>query len=93
MINDESRAAVGAEPFGQHFIHPRYDAYGFAQLPQTLRALLTGDTQQGIAFGPHADLYNRYDAVILLFADAFGWRFGSNGYSIRCCAVSPTRGL
>lgn len=74
MIDQES-LAVTATQFSNHFIQPRYDSYSFVQLPQTVRALLTDDTRQGVSFGPREDLYKHYDAVILFFVDALGWRF------------------
>ena len=43
-----------------NFIIPRYDAGGFASLPQHISELLSA---------------NRYDAVVLFLIDAFGWRF------------------
>jgi predicted AlkP superfamily pyrophosphatase or phosphodiesterase len=75
MINPESLAAVDAARFGPSFMRPLYDSYGFAQIPQTVRACFTGDTRRGVPFGPREDLYGQYDAVVLLFIDAFGWRF------------------
>jgi hypothetical protein len=75
MINSESLAAVDAAQFGSSFMRPLYDTYGFAQLPQTVRACLSGDQRKGVPFGPRDDLYQQYDAVILFFIDAFGWRF------------------
>jgi predicted AlkP superfamily pyrophosphatase or phosphodiesterase len=42
------------------FIKPRYDAGGFASLPQQILELLAA---------------NRYDAVVFFLVDAFGWRF------------------
>src|SRR5262245_22923944 len=75
MINTESLAAVGATQFSPPFMRPLYDDYGFARIPQTLRACLTGDGHKGIPFRPRDDLYQQYDAVVLFFIDAFGWRF------------------
>ncbi|MBA3944076.1 MAG: alkaline phosphatase family protein [Herpetosiphonaceae bacterium] len=75
MIDQASLDAVDAAQLNSHFIHPLYDSYGFAQIPQTLRCLLTDDQRQGVPFGPRSDLYQKYDTVILFFIDAFGWRF------------------
>lgn len=75
MISGESVAAVEGARFNQHFIRPLYDTYGFAQLPQTIRHLLTDDVRAGVPFGPGAGLDGKYDTVILFFIDAFGWRF------------------
>ncbi len=43
-----------------NFLQPRYDAGGFASLPQQIRKLLSA---------------NHYDAVVLFLIDAFGWHF------------------
>lgn len=43
-----------------HFIKPRYDAGGFAGIPQRIRT----------HFASH-----EYDAVVLFLVDGFGWRF------------------
>jgi len=43
-----------------HFLKPRYDAGGFASLPERVLDLLSA---------------NRYDAVVFFLIDAFGWRF------------------
>lgn len=75
MINAESVQAVDSARFGERFVRPLYEGYGFAQIPQTIRYCLTASAQKGVPFGPRDDLYQQYDAVILLFVDAFGWCF------------------
>ena len=50
------------------FVRPRYGAGCFADLPQTVRHLLTGRGGPGLIEG-------RYQKVVLFFLDAFGWRF------------------
>jgi len=75
MINDESLGAVAAARISEQFLRPRYDAYGFAAIGQTLRRLLLGHKHGGVSFGARHDLYQSYDTAILLFVDAFGWRF------------------
>jgi hypothetical protein len=75
MINQESLVAVESANFSPQFVRPLYDGYGFAQIPQTIRYCLTDSVQKGIPFGERDDLYQKYDAVVLLFVDAFGWRF------------------
>ncbi len=75
MINQESLAAVASARFSTQFMRPIYDSYGFAQIPQTIRYCLTDTDQKGVPFGERDDLYQKYDAVVLLFVDAFGWRF------------------
>lgn len=43
-----------------HFIKPRYDAGGFAGIPNRIKEAFASQN---------------YDAVVLFFIDAFGWRF------------------
>lgn len=76
MLNTESLAAVQASRFGEHFMRPLYESYCFARIPGTIRGLLTGEASADLppaALGPLAQ--QPYDAVILLFIDAFGWHF------------------
>jgi len=75
MINQESLAAVESARFSTQFMRPIYSDYSFAQIPQTIRYCLTDSDQKGVPFGKRDDLYQKYDAVVLLFVDAFGWRF------------------
>lgn len=75
MLNTESFKIVGQKHGHPHFVKPVYDTYGFAQLPQTVRYMLTQDTRKGVPLGERDDLYQKYDTVILFFIDAFGWRF------------------
>ncbi|SRR5579883_762903 len=75
MIDEQSIRVVGGSRFGKYFTKPLYEGYAFAQLPQTIRSLLMDDQRHGIPFGPREDLRKKYDAVILFFIDAFGWRF------------------
>ena len=75
MINQESLDAVAAARLGEHFTRPLYADYGFAQIPQTVRRCLGTADQGGVPFGAQHGLYQQYDAVVLLFIDAFGWRF------------------
>ncbi|HEX9373769.1 MAG TPA: alkaline phosphatase family protein [Roseiflexaceae bacterium] len=75
MINAQSLQAVESAQISPQFVRPLYDAYGFAQIPQTIRYCLAASEQRGIPFGPRDDLYQRYDTVILLLVDALGWRF------------------
>jgi predicted AlkP superfamily pyrophosphatase or phosphodiesterase len=44
----------------EHFIKPRYDAGGFAGIPQRIREHFAS---------------REYDAVVMFLVDAFGWRF------------------
>lgn len=84
MIDEQSIRTVGESRFGEHFRKPLYEGYAFAQLPQTIRSLLSGEDTGGdaratrplgIPFGPREDLRGKYDTVVLFFIDAFGWCF------------------
>ncbi len=75
MINDESLAAVAAAQLDERFIRPLYADYGFAQIPQTVLHCLGVSERKGVPFGACDNLYQQYDTVMLLFVDAFGWRF------------------
>ena len=76
MFNEESLAVVSASQFNPYFTRPIYDSYAFARIPDTIRSLLTGQDGAG-ALPPRtlAHLPRRYNKVILILIDAFGWRF------------------
>ncbi len=57
------------------FIAPQYGGRCFADLPPTIQRLLTGAGEMALAPDITAGLADRYDTVILLFIDSFGWRF------------------
>lgn len=94
MLNSASVQAVGLANFSQEerFKRPLYDSYCFARLPGTIAHLLTGEETSigqlpGNVFG---DLPRRYRQVILLFVDAFGWRFFehyADKYPALCAAL------
>ena len=57
------------------FIKPRYGSHCFADLPSTLKSLLTGVGAPSLAPEMLERFDPRYDTVILFFIDSFGWRF------------------
>jgi hypothetical protein len=57
------------------FLRPHYGHGCFADLPQVVRYFLTGAQRPDALANLPVALLRRYDAVILLLADAFGWRF------------------
>jgi hypothetical protein len=58
------------------FIKPHYNgAACFANIPQTVKYLLTGQAAPALPPELFGGLLQRYEQVILLFIDAFGWRF------------------
>lgn len=75
MLNPESVAAVGAARFGERFVRPIYDGYGFACIPGTIERLLTGRGGPALPPAALAGLGQRHERVVLLLLDAFGWRF------------------
>ena len=48
------------EKISQHFVKPRYDSGGFAGTPTRIKEAFAS---------------KQYDAVVMFFIDAFGWRF------------------
>ncbi len=75
MINEDSIQAVNASRLNEHFGKPLYDSYCFSQIPTTIYHLLSGKGAPGLPASVLGDLPQRYDKVILLWLDAFGWRF------------------
>lgn len=74
MINEDSLAEVERSLFSTSFRKPLYDSFCFARIPDTIAQLLMGK-QQERALPSSCYVGSDYDAVILLFIDAFGWRF------------------
>ena len=76
MLNRQSVEAVAAAAVGPHEVQPLYESYCFSRIPWTIEAALTGEpnprTLPADTLGALAD---RPDTVVLLFVDAFGWRF------------------
>ncbi|GAB4425540.1 MAG: alkaline phosphatase family protein [Anaerolineae bacterium] len=57
------------------FVPPAYNDTCFAHLPATIKALLTGQGEPAIPAARFDGLPQRYNKVILLFVDSFGWHF------------------
>jgi hypothetical protein len=75
MLNATSLNAVNSSRFSQRFVKPLYRSYCFANLPATIQYLLTGTGQSALPADVFGGLPTRYNKVVLLFVDAFGWRF------------------
>jgi predicted AlkP superfamily pyrophosphatase or phosphodiesterase len=75
MINEESVRAVEAARFKPDQVKPLYDSFNFARIPGTIYNLLTGSNDPALPPSILNGLPSRYDKVILLFVDVFGWRF------------------
>ncbi|HEX7736276.1 MAG TPA: alkaline phosphatase family protein [Ktedonobacteraceae bacterium] len=75
MLNANSLNAVNSSRFSQRFVKPLYQSYCFANLPATIQYLLTGHGQSTLPLDVFGSLPTRYNKVVLIFLDAFGWRF------------------
>ncbi len=75
MLNATSLNAVNSSRFSQHFVKPLYQSYCFANMPATIQYLLTGQGQSALPMDVFGTLPTRYNKVVLIFLDAFGWRF------------------
>ncbi|MEP6985429.1 MAG: alkaline phosphatase family protein, partial [Chloroflexota bacterium] len=75
MINQNSVETVNGLRQDSHFTKPAYGSYCFAGLPQLIRHVLTGTGELGFAPDVLAGLPSQYDKVVLMYVDAFGWRF------------------
>lgn len=75
MLNSNSLNAVNGAKYSRRFVKPLYDTYCFSALPQTVEFLLTGEGMSALPRNCFGSLPTKYDKVILIFVDAFGWRF------------------
>ena len=57
------------------FCVPRYGGGSFADIPELLRWFLVGGAAPALRPNGWEQLGRQYDRVIVLFVDAFGWRF------------------
>lgn len=75
MINEDSVAAVDRSRWYGQFVKPLYGSYCFSRIPRLIESLFglggDGDIQSEL-IGP---LTGRYQTVVLLFIDGYGWRF------------------
>lgn len=74
MLNHKSIQAVRDSSFGQGLCRPLYESYCFSNIPKTIQRLLTGETG-GLPDDVLLNSTKRYDRLILLVLDGFGWRF------------------
>lgn len=75
MLNTTSIEAVNASTFSQTFVKPLYDSYCFSNIPASITALLTGTGQGTLPPAVFGSQPTRYQKVVFLFVDAFGWCF------------------
>ncbi len=57
------------------FIRPRYNGHCFADLPATIKWILTGQGSPSLDPALLTAVQGPCDTVVLFFIDAFGWRF------------------
>src|SRR5947209_18828230 len=75
MRNDRSIVSVETARWHGRFIRPLYDSYCFSRIPTLITSSLGNGApsqEARLLLGP---LEDRYDRLILLFVDGFGWRF------------------
>jgi predicted AlkP superfamily pyrophosphatase or phosphodiesterase len=75
MMNTPSIQAVNAARWGPQFTRPLHETYCFTQLPTLIHRLLTGQGSTNMPADVLGELPQHYDKVILMYIDAFGWRF------------------
>jgi hypothetical protein len=56
-------------------VRPLADGYAFAALPATVERLLLGSADGGLPPAALGEVAARVERVVLVFLDAFGWRF------------------
>ena len=76
MLNRRSVEAVARAAAGPNEIRPLYGSYCFSRIPWTLEAALTGEPNaRTLPPDTLGALAERPQTVVVLFVDAFGWRF------------------
>jgi hypothetical protein len=75
LLNTDSVTALDGAGWGDHFIRPLYESYCFSRIPDLIRASLPGGAGPAAAASLLGPLARPYQKVVLLFVDAYGWRF------------------
>ncbi len=75
MLNEESMDSVAGSSFSRCFLKPLYDSYCFSRIPATISYLLTGEGKEKALPESCFEDSGPYDQVVLIFLDAFGFRF------------------
>lgn len=75
MWNHHSIDEVSKSTFSDVFCKPLYESYCFSRIPATIKYLLTGKDGQTLPKDCFRVQEDRYDMVVLLLLDAFGWSF------------------
>lgn len=76
MINSKSVEFIDKSGSNENFIKPQYDTYCFSNIPSLIKNVLTGDKSPSCLFPDDifGNLPQKYDKVILLLVDGFGWK-------------------
>ena len=99
-----STTAVDACRFGPGFLRPAYENFCFSNLPGFFEHLLSGSSSRGSLPSSLTTALGRYEHVIFLFFDAFGWesfqrfrdsspflrRFDESGIVMKATAQFPS---
>jgi predicted AlkP superfamily pyrophosphatase or phosphodiesterase len=78
MLNHRSFKTVQQASFDSIFCPPLYDNYCFANLPQTIKGLLTGKQSGGLPADVLIEPHSQYECVVMILMDGFGWCFLKN---------------
>jgi predicted AlkP superfamily pyrophosphatase or phosphodiesterase len=75
-INDTSVSAIERSSLSSKFVRPLYESYCFGSIPAFIQQRLCGEAlsralPEDVCQGFSAE----YDAVVLVFCDALGWKF------------------
>jgi predicted AlkP superfamily pyrophosphatase or phosphodiesterase len=73
MINQKSVSSIEQSVFTNDFIKPLYDSYCFANLPQTIVNLFSGQHEEGLPADVLGHLSRKYTKVVFILLDGFGW--------------------
>ena len=75
MLNQASLDAIATARTHENLGRPLYDSYCFSQIPQAIAHCLTGEGTLGLPTTVLTGLPTRYQKVVFIFIDGFGWRF------------------
>lgn len=74
MINKKSLQAVESSRFSSSFVKPLYGSYCFSRIPHTIESILSDVSPLSLPDDVLPEK-KKYQKVVFLFVDAFGWKF------------------
>jgi hypothetical protein len=80
MINELSIADLESRAFGKHFLLPGDTDYSFSNIPVLVQELFGSGAGSSLAHKLIPGFRKEYQNILILFVDAFGWRFSSEIY-------------